>query len=457
MYIINQITFNPHEHQIQHNNVSVQLNPKASELLQLFAERANQTLTREEILSTIWSRDYVSDHSLTQAISDLRKALSELGLEHKKLIVTRPRVGYMLEATVKQQDDSELPVPKEATAETKPVNRKSLFAFAGLSALITVISFALILWLPTENPVTQTTIDPFKVAFITFESNEEYQHLAFGLSDLINYRINQQGHYRSSLIYDRNNGLTTRSALVMSGKIAEKAAIPTLSFYIDDNMSGKRVFEQSYSIANDVIADVPKTLLADIESVMEIPFDQSIIVKLDRQYPSDVKNLNLIHQAHYASNIITTRSLYSAIKLYDEVLKQDPTLEIASAERLISAHILTAIQPGSISSEELKFMTNSLLSINDELHAPIYYEALAISQFDKRAPSLAKSQLQNALKIRESWTSNIIAGKIAEAESKPYLAKSLYQRAYAMKPDDSTLRVIEHLLISSDLPAFELR
>ncbi|MHC5791869.1 winged helix-turn-helix domain-containing protein, partial [Streptococcus pyogenes] len=85
---------------ICHEEKSILLTPKANQLLLFMVQHPNQTLSREEILTSVWSRDFVSDHSLTQAVSDLRKALSELGTEYKKLIVTRPKTGYVLEADV---------------------------------------------------------------------------------------------------------------------------------------------------------------------------------------------------------------------------------------------------------------------------------------------------------------------------------------------------------------------
>ncbi|MCV5263244.1 hypothetical protein OFC55_36845, partial [Escherichia coli] len=84
-------------------------------------------------------------------------------------------------------------------------------------------------------------------------------------------------------------------------------------------------------------------------------------------------------------------------KLYDKVLKQDPNLEIAAAERLISAKILNSIQPFAIPDNELKEMYDSLLSIRDELHAPIYYEALAVCSFDRDDLSNTKTLLAKAV------------------------------------------------------------
>lgn len=453
MYIINGINFNNLEQTISYDDKSILLNPKANQLLLFMVQHPKQTLSREEILTSVWSRDFVSDHSLTQAVSDLRKALAELGQEYKSLIVTRPKAGYVFEATV-----TILPQPATISDDspTLPVQPRS--HIKGLLGICVVAFIAAIVcttwWLTQRTAVNKISIDPYNMVFVTFKAEPEYEHLAFGLSDLINYRVNQQGRYRSSLVYEKSSELSDRAALVMSGNIDQQNNTPTLNFYIYDNLSNKKVFQQTYPLTDDVISTVPTTILSDIENTLEAPFDHDIITKLDRQYPKDPATFNLLHQAHYASNIITVRSLYSAIKLYDQVLNKEPTLEIAAAERFISATILNSIQPNAILETEMNRLFDSLMDIDDELHAPIYYEALAIHAFLLGAPPKAKEYLSLALATRESWTSNIIAGKISQAEKKDYQAAISYKRAYSMKPDESTLKVISSLFYATDLKKF---
>ncbi|WP_217267443.1 hypothetical protein, partial [Vibrio parahaemolyticus] len=105
----------------------------------------------------------------------------------------------------------------------------------------------------------------------------------------INYRVNQQGRYRSSLLYEQDNDLSERAALVMSGSITEENHSPVLEFYIYDNISDKKLFSRKYSLDDSVIVLVAQNILTDLEAVMETSFDHAIIDKLDRQYPRDSK------------------------------------------------------------------------------------------------------------------------------------------------------------------------
>lgn len=94
--------------------VVVPLRPKALALLLLLASRTGQLVEREAILDTLWPGITVSDASLTQLVSELRRAMGGAGA---RLIRTVPKRGYILE-----RQDREAPlVGRTAVAQSLPV------------------------------------------------------------------------------------------------------------------------------------------------------------------------------------------------------------------------------------------------------------------------------------------------------------------------------------------------
>lgn len=67
------------------------LSPRAIRLLQVFADAPGETFTRSTLLDRVWPEVTVSDESLTQVVSELRRAF-----DNKRLIETIPRGGYRL-------------------------------------------------------------------------------------------------------------------------------------------------------------------------------------------------------------------------------------------------------------------------------------------------------------------------------------------------------------------------
>jgi len=72
---------------------TIKLRRQSLEVYVLLLENANEVVSKETILNTVWKTVAVTDDSVTQCIVDIRRAL---GKEHRSLLKTVPRVGYRL-------------------------------------------------------------------------------------------------------------------------------------------------------------------------------------------------------------------------------------------------------------------------------------------------------------------------------------------------------------------------
>lgn len=75
----------------------VDLRPKSFEVLRYLAEHAERIVAKDELLKAIWPDVIVTEDSLTQCISEIRRAI---GGEAQALIKTVPKRGYMLDVPV---------------------------------------------------------------------------------------------------------------------------------------------------------------------------------------------------------------------------------------------------------------------------------------------------------------------------------------------------------------------
>ena len=67
---IGEWVFSPAERTLFHleQETNVDLDQRTAQLLHLFIQRANEVLSREEIIEAIWDRSVVTDHAGTQSI-----------------------------------------------------------------------------------------------------------------------------------------------------------------------------------------------------------------------------------------------------------------------------------------------------------------------------------------------------------------------------------------------------
>jgi TolB-like protein/Tfp pilus assembly protein PilF len=79
----------------------VELRPRSLAVLRLLAENAGRLVSKNEIISEVWGDVVVTDDSLTQCISDIRKAIAD---QEHRILRTVPRRGYMLVPSQRKAD-----------------------------------------------------------------------------------------------------------------------------------------------------------------------------------------------------------------------------------------------------------------------------------------------------------------------------------------------------------------
>jgi predicted ATPase/class 3 adenylate cyclase len=111
----------------------VKLRPKSFEVLRYLVENAQRVVTKEEVISTIWSSVTVTEESLTRCISEVRRALGD---ESQQILKTVPKRGYLLDVPIEADEvrgtavsrgglrngsTAPVPVPGDAPESPTPV------------------------------------------------------------------------------------------------------------------------------------------------------------------------------------------------------------------------------------------------------------------------------------------------------------------------------------------------
>ena len=128
---------------------------KAFEVLAWLVRHHDRVVEKEELLAAVWPDAFVSEDSLTQAISMLRKAMGEDSTQ-PSYIATVPRRGYRFVATVTESSAPSAVVPEDPPApEAVPApepdstpaagaagRRWSLLWFAAAAAVVAIVALA---------------------------------------------------------------------------------------------------------------------------------------------------------------------------------------------------------------------------------------------------------------------------------------------------------------------------
>ena len=89
------------------------LRPKAFALLHYLLDNASRLHSRDDLFQAVWPGVIVSDDSLTQCVSDLRRALGDRA---NHVLRTVPRRGYMLNVNVEHENREQAPSSRPAAS-----------------------------------------------------------------------------------------------------------------------------------------------------------------------------------------------------------------------------------------------------------------------------------------------------------------------------------------------------
>ena len=85
----------PLQHRISKEGKALRVEPKIMDVLVRLSEIPGETVTREDLLESVWEGTIVSDDVLTRSVSELRKIFND-NPRQPRIIETIPKIGYRL-------------------------------------------------------------------------------------------------------------------------------------------------------------------------------------------------------------------------------------------------------------------------------------------------------------------------------------------------------------------------
>lgn len=114
----------PSVNQISRQGRQITLEPRLIDLLMYFAHHPDEVLSRDNIIDHVWMRTIVTNHVVTQSISELRKSLRDGGDSNAEYIVTVPKRGYKLTAPVIWCEENSDEIDNSSTSPRRRSQRR---------------------------------------------------------------------------------------------------------------------------------------------------------------------------------------------------------------------------------------------------------------------------------------------------------------------------------------------
>jgi DNA-binding winged helix-turn-helix (wHTH) protein/TolB-like protein len=242
-----------HGRQLLRGRLPIRVSAKAFDVLLILLGSAGETVSREQLIDTIWNDAVVEDNNLTQAISGLRKALGERDREHS-FIATVPGRGYCFVGNVRE-------TPRAAIGSAQ--RRLGLFGIDGArmrgSALAAI--YVAVVCIPVVLSVIGVgTGHPQSLAVLQFRSNSGDEFIGTGISDTLRARLGSV----DDLVVRPRTPMTESGDVIATGRHLDVDAVVTgsvqrvegrvrVTVEVVDVSNGRLVWGETF---DDELADV---------------------------------------------------------------------------------------------------------------------------------------------------------------------------------------------------------
>ena len=265
----------PQTGQLTRDQQVERLEARTLRLLQYLANRPGETVSVEELLDNVWSGVVVTQDSVYQAVTALRRLLGD-DAKNPRYIATVPRLGYRLVAPVSAWSDD----PASARIAAALPGRRWMSSAIGASlfALLLIALLAGALWWHAADrpPERSVAVLPF-LDLTTQEMKEEY--FADGLTEeLINRLSKLPGfavpsapasfHYKNSAESPRQIADELRVRWLLDGSLRESGGTLRISARLVRASDGFVIWTENYDRPNTDRVKIQDEIAAEVARVI---------------------------------------------------------------------------------------------------------------------------------------------------------------------------------------------
>jgi len=326
----------PATNQIARGAERVHLEPKVVDLLLALAGRADQVVSREELLAQVWSGVIVGDDVLTQGVIKLRKALGDASGE-SRYIQTIPKRGYRLIAAVSR--------PGEKPAA--PGSRRRYYWIAGACVLAAAVLLGLWRHVVEENsPLAMMSADAAaridaspKIIVYSFKEiagDSRQSLLARGFTSRLITDLGRFPDVRvitlpAQSVQAAAQGQSGRGSYIVAGDVQSSAGKIRLYVRLVDAASGEALWSEQYDRPYSDLLPLQDELTQRVLEKLRIKVSDAELRRRARPYTRNLQAYEYFLRAQAALNVRSKSGNEAARSFYLKAVELDPSFARAHA------------------------------------------------------------------------------------------------------------------------------
>jgi TolB-like protein/Flp pilus assembly protein TadD len=302
----------------------VSLRPQTSAVLSLLISQQEQLVTKELLMEEVWKDTHVTDDSIVQCISEIRRAL---GPADGTLLITVPKKGYLLRVA--------------APRPTRDLRGRALRYLRWASVPVIALVAVLIAWSVLERPWS-TKARIVVLPFINMSGDEEQEYFSDGLAEDL---LTDLSKIKALTVISRTSTFGYQSGQsdlgeiarelgashVVDGSVRREGGRLRISVQLVDTETGVSVWAERYDRNVTDVFDLQDEVRTKIIAALAVNLVPEDAARLSAGGTRTFAAYDLFLRGRHAETTFTREGIAEAIRLYDRAIELDPDYADAHA------------------------------------------------------------------------------------------------------------------------------
>lgn len=445
-------TVDPALHRISSGGRTLKIEPKAMAVLAHLAERQGQVVSREALLSAVWSGVVVGDDALTQVIVKLRKALGDVR-EEPAYIQTIAKGGYRLVAPV---------VRTEGVAPER--GKPRLFGRTGAAVALLLLLLAGTAWwlrgeqagdasrLQTPDAISRSAREGLpEVSVRPFEAlgNDPLETvLARGMTaDLVTDLSKVSGLWvvlaepKARQPADETAGRPPPGRYLVSGTVQRMDDRMRLQVHLIDAETGKQLWSERFDRVLSGIFEIQDELGPRILQLLPVKVGETETRRVAQRYTRNLEAYEAFQRGRFALHVRKKAENAAAREAFRRAIDLDPAFARAYAGlamTYVADYRNQWTGDGAAALDRAFELARTAHQINQDI-AETYW-ALAMVHVHRQQHDQALAHLESALRLYPSFAdAYAMMGGIYTSVGRPQDGVPLLRTAIRLAPESGYL------------------
>lgn len=420
------------EHTLLRDGQPIPIRPKMFDLLLVLIENHGHLVDKEQLMSSVWTEQFVEEGNLTKNISMLRRALGD-GNDGQKFIETVPKRGFRFVGDVRQvsdlptgQTESTQVVPAEVepsdfqeTSIRAPIPRSFsrnwlAIAFIGMLVVAAIVYLASIRKPRNATTPTITSIVVLPLQNLSGDPNQDY--FVDGMTDALIGDLAQLGALRvisrtSAMHYKGTNKSLPEIArelnvdAVVEGTVQRDGDRVHVRAQLIHGATDSHLWAADYDRDFRDVLDLQAEVAGEIAREVKIkttPTERGQLVPRKVIARDAIDNYL---QGRYFWNRRTEQDLRHAVSYFESAIKADPNYALPYAGLADTYNQLGTVMIGGLPSSEARrtaeLAAKKALEIDSEVAEA--HVALGYVNFFNWNWATAEAEFKRALELNPNY------------------------------------------------------